>query len=210
MLSFLPLSLPPPPQLLSPLHRPSCSPSLLTPAVRVLAPEQTNGNIPPPSPRETGASAKTRLRDSRTPPRPRYRSSRTWALAPPLEKVSPPISSLWGPAARLTSARGAEPEAEAALWPATTRAGCLAPPTSLPEAAAPRTLPSRPCCRSTAAVRSWCAPWITATAPECPRCRATAATPRTRAPAPFPGSAPKTTPPLPAWPRGGRPCRAWP
>lgn len=147
-------------------------------------------------------------------PPPRHcPSSPTWALAPPPGRANLlPISSLWAPAARRTSAREAGQEAAAQPpppSPLTTRVQSLAPPTSRPAAAVPPTPPSRPCCRSTAAARSWCAPWITATARGCRPCPATVATRRTHARAPSPGSAPRTTPLLQVWLLGGRPCRAW-
>lgn len=147
------------------------------------------------------------------PPPHHYPSSPTWALAPPLGRASPlPISSLWAPVARRTSAREAGREVAVRPpppSPLTTRVRSSAPLTSPPAAAAPPTPPSRPYCRSTVAARSWCAPWITATARGCRPCPATAATRRTRARAPFRGSVPRTTPLLQVWPQGGRPCKAW-
>lgn len=110
-----------PPQPPSPLPRPSCSLFLRIPAVRVLALEQRNGNIPLPSQREAGASEKTPLKGSRTPPplphHPlrRYPNSPTWGPALPLEKASRPISSLSALVALLTSVRAAGQEAGAAL-----------------------------------------------------------------------------------------------
>lgn len=112
-------------QLPSPLPRPSCSLFPRFPTARVPASARRNGNIPPPSQRAAGTSAKTPRKGSRSPPPPlpplrrhllllhRYPNSPTWAPAPPLERASPPISSLSAPAARLTSARAAGQEAEA-------------------------------------------------------------------------------------------------
>lgn len=102
-------------QFRSPLRRRSFSLSLHFPAVR--APGRRSGNIPQPSQRETGASAKPPLRVLRTPPHlprllpRRWPSCPTWALVLPPERASPPISRLSAPAPRLTSARAAAPEA---------------------------------------------------------------------------------------------------
>lgn len=164
------------------------------------AQDQKNASTQLPSLRAVAASW---TRHPPPPPPALWASSSFWVLVPALLTVPPPSQPQWP--------RVAQPST---LWAWGAAAAPLRLPTIPAQSSLPRTTPtpaprSRLCCHSMVDARSWCAQWITATAPVCPPYQATVATHRTHALDLFPGrrSTPTLCPLRPPWPS---PCRACP